>query len=270
MGLPSSRWSGGSLRVGFGPIRHIERRFRVILAAGLTPRPHGLEIEHAAGTSRGFASQGPGGNAARQFPCEGAAFWSPPGHESSTQTRSTRAPHVARSSQGRSEDRNLTPPSDRSLTTTRLPSPPEPATGVLATMKSHATACRTRGPAVRAACAARSPRLSHQRWGAAMDRAHDPCPLAQVEPVSARSRITALSRREPQGPRAASPTAPRRALGSAAPEVPSIDGPPWAEHGTFVLCRTARGELSTVFHQTVESTERPSSPSPVGSLDGLP
>jgi len=51
-------------------------------------------------------------------------------------------------------------------------------------------------------------------------------PLSRSEPVSARSRPTPLSRREPQGPRAASPAAPRRALGSAAPEVLSIDEPP--------------------------------------------
>lgn len=168
--------------------------------------------------------------------------------------RSARAPPVTTSSRRRSEDRSRASP--------RRPRPSGDSIEI-ATRASHGS--REDGEVVRDRVSSSGPHRTRRsrgalavpvppRRGAAAIRDATRTRSRGPGPGSARSEPTSLPRRGPQGPRAASPATPRRALGLAAPEVLSIDGPPWAELGTFVLCRTSRGGLSTVSHQPVETT----------------
>lgn len=186
--LHGSRRAGGDLRVGFGPIRHIERHcprdqwslgLRVIPAPVLSTRASRPE----SGAHRRYQPRFRGSGAAQQsrpaLPVRGGGFLDAARSRESTQTRSARAPPVASSSRRRSEDRSRTP-EVRHEASRRLDRRRRRAEhGRARDSKSRATTCGARGPTVRAARAARSP-YQPTGGGQVGDPCRDPRPLSRA------------------------------------------------------------------------------------------
>jgi hypothetical protein len=191
---------------------------------GPSPGPRGPDEVLSPSTSRGFTSQGSmsillAGASRFSSPCGARRVHGPKAmhaHESFSPTRSARTPHVTTSPHHRLE-----------------------ADDALRTMPPHELLPSRKGSSswapVRPARAGRPRRPFRSPFDGSNGRSR----RTDTTSVTIHSRGSDSAVRHGPGPRVASPVAPRRAAGSAAPEVPSIDEPPvpdvWLAPGIVAL-----------------------------------